>query len=312
MSDIRERCKDRWPSLLALLGVDSRFLNGQHGPCPICNAGKDRFRFDNKDGLGTYFCNACGPGDGFDFLMKFKGWSFAECAQELEKIVGKADISKPRQKIDTDKLRQAMNNLWRGGLLLSVSDPVVAYLSSRAINLKSFPSALRYHERCSYHQESNRYTHHPAMIAKVTGPSGKPTTIHRTYLDSFGRKAQLPSVRRVMPGKIEKGAAIRLGAPAETMGIAEGIETALSASLIWNMPVWAALNAGMVMQWKPPAEAKEIHVFGDNDQNFAGQSAAYALAHRLLHEGRQAKVQIPDEPGDWNDVLMRQNFAQTS
>lgn len=312
MSELRNRCKDRWPSLLGIMGVDSRHLSGQHGPCPLCNAGKDRFRFDNKDGLGTYFCNACGAGDGIDFLMKFKGWSFAECAQELEKIVGKAEVSKPRQKIDNDKLRQAMNNLWQGGTRLIVTDPVAAYLSSRSINLKEFPAALRYHQRCSYHHDGNRYTHHPAMIAKVTGPSGKPTTIHRTYLDSFGRKAQLPSVRRVMPGKIEKGAAIRLGEPAEVMGIAEGIETALSASLIWGMPVWAGLNAGMVMQWQPPAEAKEIHIFGDNDANFAGQSSAYALAHRLSHEGLDARVQLPDEPGDWNDHLMQQNYQVAS
>lgn len=312
MSDLKKLCKDRWPSLLAMMGVDNRYLSGQHGPCPICSAGKDRFRFDNKDGCGTYFCNTCGAGDGFDLLMKYKGWNFATCAQELEKIVGKADISKPRQQIDGDKLRQAMNNLWLGAKPVEVGDSVASYLSGRGISLKSFPDALRFHDRCSYHHEGNRYTHHPAMIAMVTGPSGKATTLHRTYLDSFGRKAQLPTVRRVMPGKIEKGASIQLWPAAGVMGIAEGVETALAASAIWGMPVWAGLNAGMVMQWQPPAEAQEIHIFGDHDANFAGQSAAYALAHRLSHEGKTAHVQLPDEPGDWNDFLVRQKYQQAS
>ncbi len=310
MSEIRKRCKDRWPSLLTMMGIDSRYLNGKHGPCPICNTGKDRFRFDDKDGYGTYICNTCGPGDGFDLLMKSKRIGFAECAKELESIIGKADLSKPRQSLDSDKIKRSMNNLWAGAKPVAKGDPVAIYLAGRGMQLEAFPEALRYHDRCSYSHEGNRYTHHPAMIAMVTGPSG-PTTLHRTYLDTFGRKANLPSVRRVMPGKIEKGAAVQLAPSAAVMGIAEGIETALAASEIWEMPVWAGLNAGMVMQWQPPAEAKEVYIFGDNDANYAGQSAAFALAHRLSHEGKQVQVQLPDEPGDWNDFLVRQKFQKT-
>ncbi|WP_305986450.1 toprim domain-containing protein [Roseibium sp. MMSF_3544] len=310
MSKLRELCKDRWPSLLAMMGVDGRYLNGQHGPCPLCNTGKDRFRFDNKDGYGTFFCNACGAGDGFDFLMKFQGWSFAECALELEKIVGKADVSKPRQKIANDRVRDWMNSLWQGGRSVEAGDPVATYLAGRGIHLESFPDALRYHNRCGYRHEGNKTTYHPAMIAMVTGPSG-PTTLHKTYLDAFGRKASLPKVRMLMPISPEKGASVQLGPVAEVMGIAEGIETALSASQIWRMPVWAGLNAAMVMQWKPPVEAHEIHIFGDYDANFAGQSAAFALAHRLSVEGKDVHVQLPDEPGDWNDFLLRQLYPKT-
>lgn len=312
MSNLREQCKDRWPDLLRMNGIDQRYLSGQPGPCPICNAGKDRFRFDNKDGLGTYFCNTCGAGDGFSLLMKVKGWEFADCAKELEAVVGKAEMTKPRQQRDSESLRRAMNNLWQGSKAVEAGDPVATYLGARHIQLIRFPNALRLAERCSYHDEGNRYRHFPAMIAKVTAPDGTPTTIHRTYLDTMGRKAQVKQCRRVMPGKIAKGSAIRLAPSASVMGIAEGIETALSASLVWQLPVWAGLNAGMVMSWEPPEDADEIVIFGDNDGNFAGQSAAFALAHRLTSQGKDVRVELPDEPGDWNDFLVSSNYQKTA
>jgi hypothetical protein len=58
-----ERARGRWREILPQLGVETRFLTNQHGPCPICG-GKDRFRFDDRDGSGSYYCNQCGPGPG--------------------------------------------------------------------------------------------------------------------------------------------------------------------------------------------------------------------------------------------------------
>jgi len=53
------------------LGVDPVFLDGKHHPCILCG-GKDRFRFDNKDGSGSYFCSQCGAGTGMQLLMAFR------------------------------------------------------------------------------------------------------------------------------------------------------------------------------------------------------------------------------------------------
>ena len=59
----------------------------------------------------------------------------------------------------------------------------------------------------------------------------------------------------------------------------------------------------MLAAWQPPPEAKRIIAFGDNDANYAGQAAAYALARRLGSDERVVEVQIPAEVGaDWNDV----------
>ena len=72
-----------------------------------------------------------------------------------------------------------------------------------------------------------------------------PSILHRTYLTADGSKASVISPRRLMSGTVAKGAAIRLAPAGEALGIAEGIETALSASALFGVPCWAAVNAGM-------------------------------------------------------------------
>ena len=109
-----------------------------------------------------------------------------------------------------------------------------------------------------------------------------------------------------MLGSMPTGAAVRLAPHEDKLGIAEGIETALAASVLFNMPVWAALNAGL-LSWTPPAEVETVFVFGDNDASATGQAAAYALAQRLKAKGVAAFVEIPTRTGDdWADVLARQ------
>ena len=150
------------------------------------------------------------------------------------------------------------------------------------------------------------------MIAMVSGPDGAPSTLHRTYLTNDGRKAPVIEPRRLMPGIIAKGAAIRLGPAGDALGIAEGIESALSASALFGVPCWAAVSAGMLAAWQPPPEAKRIIIFGDNDSSYAGQAAAYALAQRLRSDERVVEVLIPAEVGfDWNDVHQLARLALT-
>ena len=55
------------------------------------------------------------------------------------------------------------------------------------------------------------------------------------------------------------------------LGIAEGVETALAASIMFNVPVWAALNANRLKVWEPAEGVSEVVVFGDNDINSVGQ-----------------------------------------
>jgi putative DNA primase/helicase len=192
-----------------------------------------------------------------------------------------------------------MNNLWRSSKVIEANDPVGRYLAHRA-GLTSFPSCLR--TACNLRYQSEPPSFHPAMIAMVTGPDGAPSILHRTYLTAEGRKASVISPRRFMPGTVAKGVAIRLAPVGDALGIAEGIENALSASVLFGMPCWAAVNAGMLAMWQPPPEVQRVIIFGDNDPNYAGQAAAYTLARRLGAQKLMVEVKLPAAVGvDWND-----------
>jgi putative DNA primase/helicase len=302
---LREKARGKWRELLPRFGIDAKLLSGKHGPCPACG-GTDRFRFDNKDhagktGYGNWICNQCGAGDGFKLLEKAKGWSFAEAAREIEPIVGQVKAeSRSSRKSNEDWIKRLNNDLWSVGQALAEGDPVSLYLGNRGIKLPRFPRFVRYVEHCRYKDEG----YHPAMVAKFLAPDGTPSTLHKTYLAAFGAKADVPEPRLLMPGTLAKGGAIRLTNPAPTLGIAEGIETALSATQLFSVPCWASLNAGLLMAWQPPPEAKEIVIFADNDMSGVGQQAAWSLYARLHHAGFAVRVEMPpDVDTDWNDAL---------
>ncbi len=84
---IREKAYGLWPLILESLGVPSVYLRNKHGSCPICQAGKDRFRFDDK-GIGLYFCNKCGSGDGFKLLQLYYGWNFSYTLKNIAQVLG--------------------------------------------------------------------------------------------------------------------------------------------------------------------------------------------------------------------------------
>ncbi|EHF3471145.1 DUF927 domain-containing protein, partial [Proteus mirabilis] len=85
VSDIVKASQGRWLYILANLGITVPD-NHKHGACPKCG-GKDRFRFDDKNGKGTWFCNQCGHGDGLDLVKLVTGKETKIACQEVNKII---------------------------------------------------------------------------------------------------------------------------------------------------------------------------------------------------------------------------------
>jgi len=299
---LQDRAIGRWRNLLPALGVAKEFLTGKHGPCPICG-GSDRWRFDDKAGRGTFYCTHCGAGSGIDLVMKLKGCTFIEAKRLIDPLL-------PDARIETPKARRTFSGeryveMWRNALPLRGNDPASWYLASRGLSLDSWPTQVRYLPITTYWHDDKTRTEHPAMLSLVVSPDLKTRTVHFTYLDMQGRKAVVPKAKKLAPGPFPTGGAVRLMPSADTMGIAEGIETALSASILFDVPVWSALSAGAMIKWQPPASVRHVIVFGDADANHAGQAAAHALVHRLKMDGIAAEVRIPDDTDtDWNDVLL--------
>lgn len=293
--------RNRWPDLLAHFGIERHLLTGKHAPCPACG-GRDRFRFDDKEGRGTYFCSKCGSGDGFALLGLVKGWTFRQAAAEVERLAGKIPTSASKQPVAGDK-REACKRIWSDSAPVTANNPVSIYLLRRT-GIEVVPACIRFHPELPYRHDDGTITRHPAMVAKVQDIDGDGVAIHRTYLTVDGQKAALPSPKKII-GSLPPGTATRLTPASGCMGIAEGIETALSASALFGLPVWAAISALGLERWMPPAGTQRVLICGDNDASYTGQAAAFALAKRLHDIGISADVQIPDRAGsDWADYRL--------
>lgn len=336
-ADVKQRARHQWRTILAGLGIDPAYLRNQHGPCPACG-GKDRFRFDDKDGHGGYFCNGCGAGDGFSLLEKVHGWTAQEALQAIAHwlgVVGYGPAVSPSRKpiaaatapspATIERMQAKIKAIWQAAIPLEApkAETGRTYLECRGLGgLSPLPCDVRLHPSLPYWFpgpdgtpiELGRY---PALVALVRDLSGKAKGLHRTYLQPGGQgKAQvlsptgepLPAKKLVSlsPGAT-KGCAIQLYPVTEgKLAVAEGIETALVVSRAnpgW--PCWAALFAGNLAQFELSAGVETIAIMMDNDANQVGQEAGKALARRLfrLPKPPVIKLLMPDKPGtDWLDV----------
>ncbi|MCE6959995.1 toprim domain-containing protein [Cereibacter sphaeroides] len=298
--DIHEAAQGRWRGILSTYGLTQQNLSGRQGPCPICG-GKDRFRFDDKGGRGTWFCNQCGAGSGLDMVMKLRGWDFRTAVDQVRPLVGVAAAEPIKPGMSDEEKRRLRIDLWRSSVPIAPGDMVDQYLRGRACDQPSYPATLRFCPECRYAEG----VFFPAMVAAIQDKDGLCVSLHRTFLKD-GHKAPVDSPRMVMPGVIPNGSAVRLAEHGEVLGIAEGIETAFSAGDHFQVPTWAALNANLLAEWEPPVGATEVVIFGDNDENYTGQAAAHQLARRLYRKGIKVSVQVPPAVGeDWNDVWIR-------
>lgn len=315
---IRRAAKGRWLSILSSLGIDKALLTNRGSACPICKDGTDRFRFDDKEGRGTYYCNSCGSGDGFSLLQKANSWTFIECLREVAAVAGGATTMKVRTGRQEADVRCEMNAIWRAAKPLAEVQATAEWWHRRAGYVPQVLDVRGAHRlACAGHGE------HPAMVAMIRDAAGKPASLHRTYLTPDGEKAAVPSPRRVMDIPLPDGAAVRLFEAGEVLGVAEGIETAVACQLIFELPTWALLTAGNMRKFVPPETVRRVVIFGDLDSSFTGQAAAFDLARALWAKRKQWNPELRVEVSihglsidpaawdcDWNDVLQRRNQAR--
>ena len=173
-----------------------------------------------------------------------------------------------------------------------------AYLEARGITASS--SALRYHARAPLGSQG-RAQFLPAMIAAVSLDEG-PIAIHRTFLGVEGPAlASFEKPKRAL-GALRSGA-VRLFPPNQgALGLAEGIESALSARALTGVPCWATLGNERFPLVAIPDSVTALHLFVDWDAG--GDLAAKRALEAHTREGRIIHVRRPSKRGtDWNDEL---------
>ncbi|MDW0360850.1 toprim domain-containing protein [Halomonas venusta] len=300
-----ELARHKWRSILAELGINRSHLINRHGPCPLCG-GSDRFRFDDKDGKGTYFCSGCGAGDGMKLAMQWTGLSFKDCAKRIDDICDYTEAEAVNT-TDHDRAEKTRRRLKEIGEALRPAgdlDPVGRYLRGRGI--RQIPKAfLRYHPALAYYDQGFQ-GNHPAMVAAFRRPDGSIETFHVTYLTADGHKANVGAPKKVVGAQQGlSGCAIRLTDIAEHIAIAEGIETALSVTEMYGIPCWSCYSAHGIETFEPPEGVKTVTIYSDSDANFTGQAAAMACAKRLAFAGYTVHVpEFPKVGADYNDMLL--------
>jgi putative DNA primase/helicase len=292
-----ERAQGRWREILPQLGIGANFLRNKQGPCPICG-GRTRFRFDDLNGNGTFYCNNCGAGAGLHLIRKLHGWNYKTACDEVDRIIG-AEAPKVKAKPQRDDWKSRFRNIQN--VIDGATDPnvVSTYLRRRGLSITS--PALLGHPACAYYGDDRLVGHFPAVIAPIVSPTGVLESVHRIY------DAELdPRKKTMKPLSTINGAAVRLFDPEDgLLGVAEGVETALAVNELFRIPVWSVLTSPNGMEsFEPPSSIERLIIFGDNDRNFVGPTAAYALAKRLAQK-ITVEVRIPPIPDtDWLDVLV--------
>lgn len=224
------------------------------------------------------------------------------------------EIAAARRQRDAEARRVEAEKLtfcravWEGTQDLRKS-PAARYLWNRGLVLDGCPD-LRFHPAAPRKAPWSIMAGdppppepHPALVCLARGRQGEPRGIHVTYVTDDGAKA-FGERSRLMFGPMA-GAALRTAPIAAdgTLGLAEGLETAGSYSILRSVPTWAAFSTSGIEGFDPPAAVRRLRIAADNDENGAGLRAAEKLAKRL--QGRCAvEIEVPRRTGDWNTVLM--------
>ena len=165
-----------------------------------------------------------------------------------------------------------------------------------------------------YDENGNKVGNMPAMVSKITDSlSLEVLQLHVTYLKSsnkFNRK-----VKGIASSTDFKTPCIRLFTAQKTLGIAEGIESALSAHDLYDVPTWATVNAGFMKKFRAPLGVTELYIFADNDKSGTGHAVAFECARANLNANNDvSKVTVlwPNELGDFNDIEDKEDICHWS
>lgn len=326
---VKALSQGRWREILVSFGIDEKILLKPNHPCPLCG-GRDRFSFTDRYANGAYYCRGCGAGDGIDLIQKMLGVGFMGAIEKLEAFLGiEAAPERDRRTADggdekTSAHEQAPHEvlphlaLWSSSAPIRPEDPVWNYLKARGLDPSRAGCEIRYSPKTPYCEDGEVSGEYPALIARITNVQGVVVNVQRIYLDAelTGQKAPVLAPKKIMEGSV-RGATVQLGAAGAVLGIAEGVETALAAGELFGCSVWAALSVTNMVNFADalPKSVREVLIFADNDENYAGQAGAYTLAHKLKSKGISVRVMIPEIVGeDWLDYLnrSRQRLQETT
>ena len=185
--------------------------------------------------------------------------------------------------------------LWQHSIPVAAT-PAETYLHARGLFAPS--PELRFNPQTIIGKGKDRRSL-PAMIAAVKNELGL-VAVHRTFLDPSDILHRPFRKPKLALGLLGSGC-VRFGEPDDVLGLAEGIEDALSAIDWFQLPVWAVLGAQRYAHVGIPRHVKRVIVFGQ--RNKAAKACLERAGKHLAENGRSVEEWLPSGHDDWNDAL---------
>ncbi len=280
-----------WPRILPALGVP--VIRNRHQACPVCG-GSDRFRFDDKEGRGTWFCNQCGAGDGLKLVEKVFGVSASEAAGKVNAVTGTLPPVAPADTATadtgTDAARKAAAT--RASELMASARPATgnAYLTRKGLAERECLTLTNPHKTGGVSYRAGD------MVVPLYDDTGVLVNVQLINADGDKRTLKGGAVKgacHIIKGQKQAG---------KRLWIAEGYATALTVHHLTGETVMVALSSVNLLSLASLARrqhpACQIILAADRDLSGDGQTKAAAAA-----DACNGVVALPPVFGDWNDAF---------
>jgi putative DNA primase/helicase len=244
--------------------------------------------------------------DGF-IVHSHCGDNWRDCRDHVLGLLGRTSYQPPQRPARPAARPRSMQawalQIWRDSV-----DPhdtlVERYLALRGLELPDDAVRfIRFHAACPWTDDHNVRVRVPAMVALFRTIGGdEPCAIQRTALRPDGSK-----IGRKMLGPVI-GAAIKVTCDDDVLlrlGVAEGLESAMSAIALGQGPAWALGSAGAIRNLPVLPGIETLAMIAEHDR--ANEEAREICGSRWQDAGCHVLVVEPAnrELKDLNDVLRR-------
>lgn len=289
---VKQAC-GHWPRILPALGV--KVIKNRHQSCPVCG-GSDRFRFDDKEGRGTWFCNQCGAGDGLKLVEKVFGVTPSEAAGKVNAVTGNLSPVAP-EVIAVAEAETVADRKAAAGLAAKLMEKTRPATSNAYLTRKGF-HALECLTLTAIHKTGGVMFHAGDVVVPLYDDTGALVNLQLINADGLKRTlkgGQVKGACHVIEGKKQAG---------KRLWIAEGYATALTVHHLTSETVMVALSSVNLLSLASLARQKspacQIVLAADRDLNCDGQSKAAVAA-----DACEGVVALPPVFGDWNDAFIQ-------
>lgn len=289
---VKQAC-GHWPRILPALGV--KVIKNRHQSCPVCG-GSDRFRFDDKEGRGTWFCNQCGAGDELKLVEKVFGVTPSEAAGKVNAVTGNLSPVAP-EVIAVAEAETVADRKAAAGLAAKLMEKTRPATSNAYLTRKGF-HALECLTLTAIHKTGGVMFRAGDVVVPLYDDTGALVNLQLINADGLKRTlkgGQVKGACHVIEGKKQAG---------KRLWIAEGYATALTVHHLTSETVMVALSSVNLLSLASLARQKspacQIVLAADRDLNCDGQSKAAVAA-----DACEGVVALPPVFGDWNDAFIQ-------